>query len=180
VTSDFQGSQTFKEFTPRASISFKPNENHNFYISYSQGFKGAAFDPRGQSTQAPDLNGSGARDAEDIFNFLSFDPETVDSYEIGWKASLLENRLNISLAAFKGDYTDVQIPGSVGFDSDGDGQNDSFAGITSNAASADVNGFEFEGRALVGRDFAGAGSRFNVNWSLGYLDAKFNTFTVRF
>ncbi|MDZ4307901.1 TonB-dependent receptor [Allopontixanthobacter sp.] len=176
VTSDFLGSETFKEFTPRASISFKPNENHNFYISYSRGFKGGGFDPRGQSTQAPDLNGSGARDAEDIFNFLSFDPETVDSYEVGWKASLLDNRLNISLAAFKGDYSDVQIPGSVGFDSDGDGQNDSFAGITSNAASADVNGLEFEGRALVGRDFAGAGSRFNVNWSLGYLDAKFNTF----
>lgn len=39
-----------------------------------------------------------------------------------------------------------------------------------------MNGLEFEGRALVGRDFAGAGSRFNVNWSLGYLDAKFNTF----
>ncbi len=176
VTSDFQGSQTFKQFTPRASISFKPSENHHFYISYSQGFKGGGFDPRGQSTQAPDLNGSGARDAEDIFNFLSFDPETVDSYEIGWKASLLENRLNISLAAFKGDYSDVQIPGSVGFDRDGDGINESFAGITSNAASADVNGLEFEGRALVGRDFAGAGSRFNVNWSLGYLDAKFNTF----
>lgn len=180
VTSDFNGSQTFKQFTPRASISFKPNENHNFYISYSQGFKGGGFDPRGQSTQAPDLNGSGARDAEDIFNFLSFDPETVDSYEIGWKASLLENRLNISLAAFKGDYSDVQIPGSVGFDRDGDGVNESFAGITSNAASADVNGFEFEGRALVGRDFAGAGSRFNVNWSLGYLDAKFNTFIDAF
>lgn len=176
VTSDFRGSQTFKEFTPRASISFKPNENHNFYVSYSQGFKGGGFDPRGQSTQAPDLNRSGARDAEDIFNFLSFDPETVDSYEVGWKASLLENRLNISIAAFKGDYSDVQIPGSVGFDRDGDGVNESFAGITSNAASADVNGFEFEGRALVGRDFAGAGSRFNVNWSLGYLDAKFNTF----
>lgn len=180
VTSDFQGSQTFKQFTPRASISFRPSENHHFYISYSQGFKGGGFDPRGQSTQAPDLNGSGARDAEDIFNFLSFDPETVDSYEIGWKASLLDNRLNISVAAFKGDYSDVQIPGSVGFDRDGDGINESFAGITSNAASADVNGLEFEGRALVGRDFAGAGSRFNVNWSLGYLDANFNTFIDAF
>jgi len=176
VTSDFRGSQTFKKFTPRASISYQPNENHNFYFSYSQGFKGGGFDPRGQSTQAPDLNGSGARDADDIFNFLSFDPETVDSYEIGWKASLLDNRLNIAVAAFKGDYSDVQIPGSVGFDSTGDGINDSFAGITSNAASADVNGLEFEGRALVGRDFAGPGSRFNVNWSVGYLDAKFNTF----
>lgn len=180
VTSDFDGSATFTKFTPRAAISFKPTENHHFYVSYSSGFKGGGFDPRGQSTLAPDLNGSGAVDAEDILNFLSFDQETVDSYEIGWKASLLDNRLTISLAAFKGDYSDVQIPGSVSFDSTGNGTNDSFAGITSNAASADVNGLEFEGRALVGRDFAGAGSRFTVNWSLGYLDAKFNTFIDAF
>src|SRR3546814_13328086 len=74
----------------------------------------------------------------------------------------------------------MQVPGSVGVDANGDGVNETFIGITSNAASADVNGFEFEGSALVGRDFAGAGSRFNVNWSLGYLDAEFNTFIDAF
>ncbi|GAA0486812.1 TonB-dependent receptor [Parasphingorhabdus litoris] len=176
VTSDFEGSDTFKEFTPRASVSWKPNENHNIYFTYSRGFKGGGFDPRGQTSATPDFNQDGTISADEVFNFLQFDPETVDSYELGWKASLLDNRLNVSVALFKGDYSDVQIPGSVGFDTDGDGTNDSFAGITSNAASADVNGFEFEGRALVGKDFAGAGSRFNVSWSLGYLDANFNTF----
>ena len=62
-------------------------------------------------------------------------------------------------------YDNVQIPGSIGFDSNGDGTNDTFIGITSNAASADVNGIEFEGNALVGKDFAGDGSRFSINWS---------------
>ncbi len=176
VTSDFDGSDTFKEFTPRTSISWKPDENHNIYFTYSRGFKGGGFDPRGQTSQTPDFDQDGTVSADEIFDFLKFDPETVDSYELGWKASLLDNRLNVSVAVFKGDYSDVQIPGSVGVDTDGDGTNDNFAGITSNAASADVNGFEFEGRALVGKDFAGAGSRFNVSWSLGYLDAKFNTF----
>ncbi|MBU7579756.1 MAG: TonB-dependent receptor, partial [Porphyrobacter sp.] len=109
-----------------------------------------------------------------------FDPETVDSFELGWKASLLDNRLNISIAAFIAQYRDVQIPGSVGFDANGDGVNESFIGITSNAADADVNGIEFEGRALVGKDFAGDGSRFSINWSLGVLDAKFNTFIDAF
>lgn len=180
VTSNFNGSQKFEQFTPRASISFKPNENHNIYFTYSQGFKGGGFDPRGQSTAAPDLNGDGTVGADDIFEFLSFDPETVDSFELGWKASLLDNRLNIAVAAFKGDYTDIQIPGSIGVDTTGDGVNDSFIGITSNAGSADVNGFEFEGNALVGKDFAGVGSRFTVNWSLGYLDAKYNTFIDAF
>ena len=176
VTSDFNGSATFKEFTPRASLSFKPNANHTFYATYSKGFKGGGFDPRGQTSQAPDLDGDGDIDYADQYEFLSFAPETVDSYEIGWKASLLDDSLFISLAAFKGDYTDVQIPGSVGVDSNGDGISDSFVGITSNAGDADVNGVEFEGRAFFGRNFAGPGSRLTFNWALGVLDAKYNTF----
>lgn len=180
VTSDFLGSATFKEFTPRASLAFKPNANHTFYITYSKGFKGGGFDPRGQTSAAPDLDGDGDIDFDDQYEFLSFEPEKVDSYEIGWKASLLDDRLFISMAAFKGDYTDVQIPGSVGFDSDGDGVSESFVGITSNAGDADVNGFEFEGRAIVGKDFAGPGSRFTFNWALGILDANYNTFIDAF
>ncbi|MFA6219144.1 MAG: TonB-dependent receptor [Erythrobacter sp.] len=180
VTSDFTGSETFKQFTPRASLAFKPDANNTVYLSYSKGFKGGGFDPRGQSTAAPDLDGDGDRDFADQFEFLRFLPETVDSYELGWKASLLDNNLFLGLAIFKGDYTDVQIPGSQGFDSNGDGVNDSFIGITSNAASADVNGIEFEGKAIAGRNFAGAGSRFSFNWSIGYLDAEFNTFIDAF
>jgi iron complex outermembrane receptor protein len=180
VTSDFTGSKTFKKFTPRASVTFKPSENHTLYLSYSRGFKGGGFDPRGQSSAARDFDDDGDIDYDDRFDFLSFDPETVDSYELGWKASLLDGDLNLALAIFKGDYTDVQIPGSVGFDSNNDGVNDSFIGITSNAGDADVNGLEFEFSAVAGRDFAGMGSRFTVNGSLGVLDAEYNTFIDAF
>ncbi|MGB3752548.1 MAG: TonB-dependent receptor [Parerythrobacter sp.] len=180
VTSDFDGSETFKKFTPRASISFRPTPDHNLYFSYSRGFKGGGFDPRGQTSQAPDLDGDGVVDAEDQFQFLRFAPETVDSYELGYKASLLDNRLNLALAIFKGDYTDVQIPGSIGVDTTGDGVNDQFIGVTSNAGDADVNGIELEANALVGRDFAGSGSRLNVNFALGVLDAEYNTFIDNF
>jgi iron complex outermembrane receptor protein len=179
TTSNFNGSATFKDFNPRASISWQPNADNNVYFTYSQGFKGGGFDPRGQTTACRNASGGGCT-ADEVFDFMAFDPETVDSFEIGWKASLLDNRLNISIAGFMAQYKDVQIPGSVGFDSNGDEVNESFIGITSNAADADVNGIEFEGKALVGRDFAGDGSRFSVNWSLGVLDAKFNTFIDAF
>ncbi len=180
VTSDFNGSETFDDFNPRASISWQPTRDHNVYFTYSQGFKGGGFDPRGQTSAAPDLDGDGDVDFDDQFEFLRFEPETVDSFELGYKASLLDNRLNIAIAGFLSQYDDVQIPGSVGVDTDGDGINDTFTGITSNAASADVNGFEFEGNALVGKDFLGQGSRFTINWSLGYLDAEFNEFIDAF
>jgi iron complex outermembrane receptor protein len=176
VTSDFQGSETFEDFNPRASISWQPNADHNVYFTYSQGFKGGGFDPRGQTSAAPDLDGDGDIDFDDQFEFLRFAPETVDSFELGWKASLFDNRVNISIAGFLSQYTDVQIPGSVGVDADGDGVEESFIGITSNAADADINGIEFEGNALLAEGFAGAGSRLGINWSLGLLDAQFNEF----
>ena len=179
VTSNFTGNATFEDFNPRASISWQPNADHNLYFTYSQGFKGGGFDPRGQTTACRNARG-GACTPDEVYDFMAFDPETVDSFEAGWKASLLDNRLNISIAGFLGQYKNVQIPGSVGFDANGDGVNESFIGITSNAASADVNGVEFEGNALVGKDFAGDGSRFTVNWSLGVIDAKFNTFIDNF
>ena len=179
VTSNFNGSATFKDFNPRASISWQPNADHNVYFTYSQGFKGGGFDPRGQTTACRNPRG-GACTADEVYDFMSFDPETVDSFELGWKASLLDNRVNISLAGFIAQYTDVQIPGSVGFDANGDGINETFIGITSNAGEADVNGIEFEGNALVGKNFAGDRSRFSINWSLGVLDAKYNTFIDAF
>lgn len=181
TTSDFNGSQTFEDFAPRASIAWSPDQNHNIYFTFSQGFKGGGFDPRGQTSAAPDFDQDGVVSADEVFNFLQFDPEEVDSYELGWKASFLDNRLNISVAGFLQNYRDVQIPGSVGLDTDGDGINDTFTGVTSNAADASVNGIEFEGSALAGLDFWGLeGSSFRVNWALGYLDAEFNTFIDNF
>lgn len=178
VTSDFEGSDTFKQFTPRASISFMPTPDHNIYFTYSKGFKGGGFDPRGQTSSAVDLNDDGIVSPDEVFEYMQFAPEKVDSYELGWKASLLDRRLNISIAVFKSDYTDVQVPGAIGVDTDGDNIADAFAGTTSNAGDADINGFEFEANALVGRDFAGPGSRLTVDWAVGYIDAKYNEFVV--
>jgi iron complex outermembrane receptor protein len=169
VTSDFQGSREFKEFTPRVSVNWKPTDDQNFYLTYSEGFKGGGFDPRGQTSAAPDIDGNGTVSDKEIFDFMSFDPEFVDSYEIGLKSSWLGGRVNTSAAVFLADYTDVQIPGSFGFDSDGDGTNDTFIGVTSNAGDADMLGIEFEGTALLS-------DMFTLGWAIGYLDAEFNEF----
>ncbi|MBZ6377486.1 TonB-dependent receptor [Pacificimonas flava] len=180
VTSDFDGSETFEEFTPRVSISYQPTPDHNLYATYSKGFKGGGFDPRGQTSEAPDLDGDGTVSEDEVFEFISFDPEIVDSYEVGWKASLLDNDLNISLAGFYADYTDVQIPGSIGSDTDGDGVNDTFTGVTTNAGAATISGIEFEATARAGRDFAGTGSTFDLGLSFGWLDAEYDQFIDAF
>jgi iron complex outermembrane receptor protein len=176
TTSNFNGEARFTDFNPRASLSFKPNEDHLFFAGYSQGFKGGGFDPRGLSTAAPDTNRDGVRSQQEIFDFLSFEPETVDSYELGWKGSFADNAINLALTGFYADYTNVQVPGSAGFDSNGDGVNDTFIGVTTNAGKAEFKGIEFEGNAVFGREFAGSGSFLSFNATLGYIDGEYKRF----
>ena len=167
-TSDFDGRRTDKAFTPRLSVNFKPNPNNNFYISYSKGFKGGGFDPRAQSTSAP------SQDPAVIYDYMAFDPEKVDSYEIGWKASLFNRRLQFATAIFDAEYKDVQVPGSEGcLDSTG---HTSFCGVTTNAGKARFRGVEVETNARVAQDFATPGDRLNLAGTLGYLDAKYLQF----
>ncbi|MEM7762644.1 MAG: TonB-dependent receptor [Pseudomonadota bacterium] len=173
TTSDFQGSETFTEFTPRLSVSYAANNNTNVYFTYSEGFKGGSFDPRALSTGAPDIDGDGDIDAEDIFQFMLFQPETVDSFEVGVKGSWFDNRVNANIALFQAQYQDVQIPGSVGLDTNNDGIDDSFVGVTSNAADADITGAELESTIFITD-----GLSFNA--SIGYMQAVFNEFIDAF
>jgi iron complex outermembrane recepter protein len=169
---NFRGQADFSRFTPRASISFKPTEDHNIYASYAKGFKGGGFDPRGVGTAAPDRNGNGVREYSEIYDFLSFDPETVDSYEIGYKAALFDRAFTFALAAFRADYKDVQIPGSVGQVVNGV---QTFVGITTNAGKARIQGLEFEGN-LVARDAFVASDRLSLAVTAGYIDAEYKRF----
>jgi len=181
TTSDFLGSETFKKFTPRVAIDWTPNDDQLLYASYSQGFKGGSFDPRGQSSVAPDVDGDGVVSEEEIFNFMKFDPETVDTIEFGWKTTAWQGRMDSKLAVFFSRYTDVQIPGSYGYDTNGDGVNDTFIGITSNAGKADINGVEWEGQAILANDFGNAsGNELRLSWAVGYIDAKYKEFIDAF
>lgn len=172
-STNFSGSREFRKFTPRASISFKPTPDHNLYASYSQGFKGGGFDPRGVGVNAPDLDGDGVRSDAEVAAFLSFAPEEVDSYEVGYKGSLLDGALTVALAAFYADYTDVQIPGSVACNVGG---TPTFCGVVSNAGKARFKGLELETNARLGRDLATEGDRLFFAGSLGYIDAEYRQF----
>ena len=176
-STDFNGSEKFKKFTPRASVSFKPTEDHHLYASYSKGFKGGGFDPRGVGTNAPDLDGDGVRSDEEVAAFLSFEPETVDSYELGYKGSLLDNRLNVSVAAFHANYKDVQIPGSVACTILVAGvPTPSFCGVVSNAGKARFQGLEFEGNARVAENLMSSGDRLRLAATVGYINADYKEY----
>jgi len=171
VTSNFDGRRKDTAFTPRASISYKPNKDHNLYISYSKGFKGGGFDPRGLTTATPRTSPATPPTAEQIYDFMAFDPEKVDSYEAGWKAALFDRRLQLAAAVFDAEYKDVQVPGSAGGFSAGGVP--TFIGITTNAGKARFRGVELEANWRMANDLATVGDRLTWAGTLGYLDAKY-------
>ena len=147
-STNFRGSESFTKFTPRASLTFKPNSDTTIYASFSQGFKGGGFDPRGVGVNAPDLNHDSVLSDSEVAAFLSFKPEKVNSYEVGYKANLFNRRLYLAFAAFREDYSNVQIPGSVACTVAG---GPSFCGVVSNAGKARLQGFELETHAEADR-----------------------------
>lgn len=150
---DFEGlERKDTNFSPRAAINFKANENTNIYGSFSQGFKAGGFDPR-------------AREDLDPFGLSQegFGPETVDSYEVGVKGSLFDNRLVYAVAGFVADYTDQQITVQNGVDTDNDGVNDTFASSVFNAGVSKYKGLEFEGAFRLSDNFT-------LNAVAGYID----------
>jgi len=172
-STNFSGEADFKKFTPRVAVSFKPTQDHNLFASFSKGFKGGGFDPRGVGVNAPDTDGvAGLSDAE-IADYLSFAPESVDSYEIGYKGNLMDGALFIALSAFHMDYKDVQIPGSAGCTVGGIA---TFCGIITNAGKAKIDGAEAEITARLGRDLMSAGDRLTLSGSLGYVDARYKEY----
>jgi len=176
TTSNFNGSEKFDDFSPRVSLTYKPVEDHTLYATYAQGFKGGSFDPRGQSTLAPDFDQDGTVSPDEVKAFMLFEPEEVNSYELGWKSNTFDSRLQSSLAVFFMDYKDVQIPGSVGVDSDNDGIFESFAGVTTNAGAATLWGVEFEGTALLGERVFNDSDMFTASTSIGYISAEYDEF----
>jgi iron complex outermembrane receptor protein len=176
---DFRGEATFDKFTPRASVSIKPSEDMMVYASYSVGFKGGGFDPRGSANITPNTDGvAGPPTYAETYDFFLFEPEEVDSYEVGIKGSLFDRNFTYALTGFYADYKNIQIPGSVGVDANGDGIFEGFAGVTTNAGKARFKGIEAELFARLARDFAGAGSQITLAGTAGYIDAEYLEYNV--
>jgi iron complex outermembrane receptor protein len=182
VQTNLDAEANFEDFSPRASLSWKPNDDHTAYVSYAQGFKGGSFDPRCVAVTAPNIDGDavpGALDPDDQRAFCLFQPEEIDTYEIGLKSVLGGGVATSNAAFFYSDYKDVQIPGSFGIDTNGDGVADTFAGVTTNAASATLWGFEWEGVVQFAEDWLSAGDGLSFQFALGYIHAEFDEYFGR-
>lgn len=158
VDSDYEASKSFTDFSPRVNLSYALTDDVNVYASYSQGWKAGSFDPRGANFATPEV-------------VEGFDPETLDSYEIGLKAEFWGGRARTNVALFTSDYKDMQIPGSLGVDTDDDGVNDSFVGAVTNAGDSRISGIELEGSVWLTESFS-------ADLAVSKLDTKIKEWIV--
>lgn len=94
-------SETEDFFSYRAGISFDATDTTNVYASVSRGNVGPGASQSFDSTVST----------------VFLEPTTADSYEIGIKSELFDNRVRLNMAGFITDITDLQssalIPGTV-------------------------------------------------------------------
>ncbi len=112
------------DFSPNAVLTWKPADEHMYYLSYAEGFKGGGY-------QLWPVGG-GALTADQV----EFDAESATSYEIGGKHTLLDRRLQLNWAIFQTEIEDLQVSA---FDPQLTSQNIvNAAAVTSKGLEADI------------------------------------------
>lgn len=107
---------SYHAVSPKIALNYAIDDNMMTYISATKGYKSGGFyifSPEGKET---------------------YDKETLWNYELGFKSTLLNNRLIFNSAIYYIDVSDMQVLTSVNL----------YQGYISNAASATSKGFELE------------------------------------
>ena len=102
-------------FTGTAILSYKPIDDLLLYASYARGYKAGGFNldrsalkaPIVTSTTPPSSTFAAVGGAQALVRNLQFDPELVDSYEIG--AKYATGPFSLSLAAFRSEFSNFQL-----------------------------------------------------------------------
>jgi iron complex outermembrane receptor protein len=88
--------ETFSATTGRFVVDWQVGDSTMAYASYSRGYKGGGFNPPFDPALFPNAT-------------RTFEPETINAYEIGTKSLLANDSLTLNLSAFYYDYKGLQI-----------------------------------------------------------------------
>ena len=157
VAAAFDKTINFKNLSPKISLDYQVTPDIMVYGLASRGFKSGGYNIRAQATAVP-------RSAE------PFQDEQVDSFEVGTKMGLLDQRLFLNLSAFHNKYKDIQL--SIFTEYTTPQNTKAFFGDFTNAGEGTVNGFEVEYQWM-------ATDNFNISGNLAWLDAKFDTYMFK-
>lgn len=141
------GSKSWDEFGGKIGLDYFVDADTMLYGYYARGFKSGGF--VGRIIVAEDIG--------------PFDPEYVDTFELGIKTEFLDNRLRLNAAVFYNMYDDMQVVQNITLPT---GQNSS---RIENAGEATTKGAELDLTALVT-------DHLTLSLGLAYLDAKYDEY----
>lgn len=132
---------SWSQLTPKLGIEWNVSDDAMLYASYARGFKSGGFNGR------PLVDSSEVR--------TPYDPEVVDSYELGAKTRWFDGRATANAAFFYNEYRDMQL--SI---------NATPQNFVRNAGAARISGAELE---VVARLAPGL----DANLQTGFLNAEY-------
>lgn len=135
------GDETWEEFSSTLALTYALSDDATVYVKYAEGFKGGGF-----MTDLVGLDG------------FALEPETVESYEVGLKSTLLDSTLRLNIAAYRMDYTDLQTLDLAGLQF-----------IGANAGEAEITGLEVDFEWL-------ATEALMLSGGFGFNDAEYSSF----
>ena len=126
-TSPTLGSED-KSNTYLATLRYALDKTSNVYFRAASGYR-----PGGPNSPAINPDGSVIPDTPKTFGH-----DTLWSYEVGYKADLLDKRLNIDTALYQIRWNDIQLPVAIGAST-----------LVGNAGTARINGLELAAHYAV-------------------------------
>ncbi len=146
------GSISFKNFSMELGAQYKITPDKQVYVRYAEGYRSGGFQglPGAGTPQRP------------------YKPETVQTYEIGFKGDFMDRHLRVNVSAFLSKYKNLQrtVIGSLDVAP-------FYTQEIKNAADADVKGIELEVTAVPT-------DALTIAMSLNYLDNKYKNYVASF
>ena len=143
---------TYDDTSFMASVDYQLTGDVMLYARFSQGFKSGGFNGR----------------ANTAAESTEYDPETADSWEVGFKATGYDNRVRLNVAAFTTKYDDFQARVS-GLDVDPITNLPAPVLSVINAGGLDISGLEVEGVVALT-------DALTFDTQIGLLDAEYSEF----
>jgi iron complex outermembrane receptor protein len=132
---------SWSQLTPELGVQWNTTSDALLYLSYAKGYKSGGF------------NGRPLVDSREVSE--PYDPEIVDSYELGAKTRWRDGRMTANAALFYNDYRDMQLT-----------INATPQNYVRNAGAARIRGAELEVVTRVVSDL-------DLNIAAGFLDAQY-------
>jgi iron complex outermembrane receptor protein len=154
----YRDSQSWSNVNYEVEPQYALTPNQLLYVRIASGYRSGNFNT--QVTANPTARGGPPLQGPAVVN-----PETLTSYEVGYKSTLLENRLIFDIDAFYGKYNNIQVSYTAT-----DPTTRATVIALANAASGENYGGELSFRALPIPDLS-------ISGNVGLLGTDFTNFT---